>query len=330
MHVSSYTTMKVFPKKGIDCIMILLMLCTIIATTDLTISSNSIDSTNHEISLADSFPILITSDEAFTILGFPGNGTIAEPYLIENFRIISSNQLDSAIMIGNTTAYFTIQNCEITSNYIGIRIHSTVAAGTAKILNNTITSMNKSGGGISVGSDQVHIENNTISGFIQGIHINEADYTTIIGNSVLLSYYQGINIRYSSSNTIIYNEIRNSNQHGLAIVGETSMNNIIYSNIFVNNSNSAAYEIDGVITGETHSQGYDGGAINKWYNSSTHIGNKWDDYAGEGSYVIDGAANSADLYPERYGPYPTQSNFIAILGVVTIIGLISIISTRNR
>ncbi|TFG10875.1 hypothetical protein EU534_00465 [Candidatus Heimdallarchaeota archaeon] len=326
----SHTTMKILSKKRIYFVIILLMLCTITMVSERTIGSNISDNANLEVNLTDSYPILITSNEVFIILGFPGNGTLEDPYRIENLRVVSSGQLEPAIIIGNTTVYFTIQNCEIISNFIGIRIIDTVATGTVRIFNNIISSMNKSGGGISIGSSQAHIENNTITGFTQGIHVNEAEDTTIIGNSIVQSYYQGINIRYSSFNTIINNHIRDSNQHRLAIVGETSMYNVIYSNIFANNSNSATYNIDGVITGETDSQGYDGGANNEWYNSATHIGNKWDDYTGEGSYSIDGSADSVDLYPEKYGSDPDQSNYITIIGLVATIGLIAWIYLKHK
>ncbi len=281
-------------------------------------------------SLTDSSPIFINSNDAFEVLGFSGNGSESNPFLIENLRVVSTGQLGSAIVISNTDVYFIIQNCEITTQYIGIYIQPTVLPGTAKIINNTVTCDTISGGGIAIGTDETLIENNTISGFMQGIHVNEANNEIIKGNSVLLSYYQGINIRHSSFNTIINNDIRNSNQHGLAIVGSTSTYNIIYNNIFVNNSNLPIYEIDGVITGDTNSQGYDGGSNNQWYDDVNQKGNSWDDYENNGPYNIDGSADAVDQYPLRYITGTTESMFLPLFSILVFICSIAEIVKRRR
>lgn len=308
-----------------------LLLCISIVITEPTTSANNNQTSDLNLSLINSFPIFINSNEDFIALNFTGEGTINNPYLIENLNIVSTSELTSAIRISGTDVYFIIQNCVITSKYIGIAILETVEAGTAKIINNTITCSSKNGGGISISSSNTILENNTISGFMQGIHVNEADYTTIKGNIIHLSYYQGINIRYSGFNTITDNDIRDSNQHGLALVGSSSMYNIIYGNIFVNNSNEPTYEIDGgVVIGDTSSQGYDGASNNQWYDSVHQKGNSWDDYDGEGTYSIDGSAGSEDLYPERYITQTAGNNSITIVTLITIIGLTALTIRRRK
>ncbi|MHA1199537.1 MAG: NosD domain-containing protein [Candidatus Heimdallarchaeaceae archaeon] len=316
-------------KKVSTVILGLMLVCTLTMTKQNTLAE--INHTSYlKISLTDSFPILIDSNDDFIALSFPGNGSSSNPYIIEDLRVVSTGQLDSAIVIGGTDVHFVIQNCEIVSNYLGVYIQPTVAIGTAKIINNTITCSTTNGGGIGIGADQVLVENNTISGFMQGIHVNEADDTTIKANHILLSYYQGINIRYSSFNIITDNNIRNSNQHGLAIVGGTSTYNIIYNNIFANNSNKPTYVIDGgVVTGDTGSQGYDGGSNNQWYNALPQQGNRWDDYDGEGTYSIDGSAESVDQYPQKYITATDESSLLLIVSIISIIGLTILFFKRN-
>ena len=57
-------------------------------------------------------PISISSDAGFA--GYPGSGTFADPYRIENLLISTSSQI--AISISSTTVYFVIRNCYITNS----------------------------------------------------------------------------------------------------------------------------------------------------------------------------------------------------------------------
>jgi parallel beta-helix repeat protein len=264
--------------------------------------------------LNDHPPILISSNSDFVSLGFEGNGSSSNPYIIENLNITSTEELVSAIQVGGTNVHFIIRNCKLTSAYVGVRILNTISIGTAQIINNTISSSSKDGGGIGCGIGYTTMENNTISGFMQGIHLNYASHCSIKGNNILLSYYQGINIRYSSFTEIKYNTIKNSNQHGLAIVGSSSSNNIIHHNTFINNSNEATFRIDGERTGVINSQGYDEGVNNYWFDETSKHGNWWDDFYKKGEYKIDGPSNSIDEYPLKFKD--TERNnllFVAVL-----------------
>ncbi|MHA2426284.1 MAG: right-handed parallel beta-helix repeat-containing protein, partial [Candidatus Thorarchaeota archaeon] len=53
-------------------------------------------------------PIDIQNNTAFSYYGFPGNGTIGNPYIIENLNVTSDL---TPITIENTDAHFIIQNC---------------------------------------------------------------------------------------------------------------------------------------------------------------------------------------------------------------------------
>ncbi len=242
--------------------------------------------------------IYIDSDGDFVALGFEGSGNATHPYLIQNLNIDVSGS-NNGIFISSTTKYFIIQNCTISTEYIGIRIDN-VASGTAIIRNNTCVSKTNDGGGIGISGSNVWIIENNCSNFAQGIHCNMASNIHIINNSISNSSFQGINIRYTSNSELIGNRICDSKEHAIAIVKTSSSSNVVYSNIIRDLTFSDNYRIDGAEKGRQNSQGYDEGTDNVWYNETTQIGNKWLDHhpCDTGSYSIDGPANSIDLYPE--------------------------------
>ncbi|NVM54375.1 MAG: VCBS repeat-containing protein, partial [Candidatus Helarchaeota archaeon] len=66
-----------------------------------------------------------------------GNGTIDEPYVIENVTINAQNS-GSCISINNSKVYFIIQNCILYNSSIGIKI---INAANVKIINVTIVNL---------------------------------------------------------------------------------------------------------------------------------------------------------------------------------------------
>ena len=243
-------------------------------------------------------PILITSDNEFSVHMFSGNGSAENPYIIENLTIEARGSMAYGISIKNTHVFFIIRNCYVKSEYIGINVLN-IAPNTAQILNNYVESLSGDGGGIGVGgSNNCTIIGNTATNFAQGIHLNEASLCLIQNNIIYNNTYQGINIRYSSDNIVVGNTISNHNQHGLALVG-TSNNNLLYNNILTQNGLDQEYSIDGERTGEIFSQAYDEGANNLWYHAATEQGNWWGDYQGAGAYPIDGPSGSVDSFPNN-------------------------------
>ncbi len=63
----------------------------------------------HEVSYVTHEPFNITSDSDFETQAWPGNGSISNPYLIENLNITTDSS--TAIWVMNTTRHFIIQNC---------------------------------------------------------------------------------------------------------------------------------------------------------------------------------------------------------------------------
>jgi parallel beta-helix repeat protein len=78
------------------------------SASDLAAKSNNPGSTTDLAQYEQHEPIVIGSDTDFADQGWPGNGTVDDPYVVENLSIESGLH---AIRIESTTACFTIRNC---------------------------------------------------------------------------------------------------------------------------------------------------------------------------------------------------------------------------
>ncbi len=122
----------------------------------------------------------IDSDEDFVTLGFPGSGTIGDPYLIENYHIISSSR---GIFVRNTEKHFIIQNCWIESNDFAIGFVQ-IKDDTAVINNNTCTSDSDISPSITLDeASGVIISENLIDGNWIGIKIFNSRNIVIANNN---------------------------------------------------------------------------------------------------------------------------------------------------
>ena len=84
---------------------------------------------NVGLALVDHESIFIDHDDDFISLGFTGNGTENNPYLIENLSIIAFGEPGMEIMF--TTKFFEIRNCYISAPMQSILL-SSIANGTVK------------------------------------------------------------------------------------------------------------------------------------------------------------------------------------------------------
>ncbi|MDO8056302.1 MAG: NosD domain-containing protein [Candidatus Hermodarchaeota archaeon] len=73
-------------------------------------------------------PICILSDADFATQGWPGSGTVVDPYRIANLNINASGTLSDCIEIRNTQLHFIIANCNLFEAPLnsGISLHNTV------------------------------------------------------------------------------------------------------------------------------------------------------------------------------------------------------------
>ena len=278
--------------------------------------------------------INITDDSEFSV--FPGTGTSDDPFLIDGYNITTTSLV--GIKITGTTKYFIISNCYIDTLGYGIFLDS-ISNGTATITNNTCinnfwdgiylsSSHNNtvSGNNCTNNGGSIHLSsshNNTLSGNTcinsyvgigldssynntvngnnctdngHGISMNGSNNNTISGNNCTNNNWDGIELHDSNFNLIIENILLDNEDYGVYI--SSSSFNYIYDNLFFNNN-----------LGGT-SQGYDDGTNNCWYDDVNLRGNYWNEWPGEGTYSIDGSANSIDLYPlDEEGNPPIISEF---------------------
>ena len=192
-----------------------------------------------------------------------GSGTESDPYIIRDL-VIDGQDLYQGIIIENSTAYFTIQDCEITNiggpdQQGGIELDN---ASNGNIINNHLSSNLSMKAGIRLS----YSNNNLISGnFIRdckyGIYLYEQNnYTTVynniinstqlygiqITNTIGYSYYNnitqntvnnganGIRVHHSYNTTVSENVVFNGTSYGIYVLNSNSSN--IISNIVHNNT----------------------------------------------------------------------------------------------
>ena len=142
---------------------------------------------------------------------------------------------------------------------------------------------------------------------------NYGIYLTSEDSPVLVFRVLGIRLSTSDLSIISYNRLIENEGYGIYL--ELANNNLIFNNTFIDNNLGGS------------SQAYDKGIGNTWYNSATSEGNYWNDWSGTGSYSIDGAANSLDLYPLTEIPIPpiiAEYNYQNITVILALIPLVLI------
>ena len=274
-------------------------------------------------------PIYIDDNADFADLGFLGNGILGDPYLIENYTIISSETI--LIEIRDTTAHFRIKNNILNGlkrNYHGIYLHN-VVNGT--IINNTIHSClrgvtadhfslsntitrnfisNNTWDGISIqgATDLNNITHNTVfnSGG-NGIWLESAFNNTLLNNTISNSDYDGIGLVASDYNDIFNNTISSSARYGISLTVGSAWN-LIKWNDFINNNGQTSQALDNVSVSTT-----------------TFNYNYWGDWTSPDSepngivdnpYLIDGDANNNDPYPLTSPNNPIADHSLSILTVL--------------
>ncbi len=170
-----------------------------------------------------SLPILITyekeynieikNDKDFKKYKFPGNGSVSNPYLIENLSIIRAKK--RGISISNTSKYFVIRNCTLGYNlFNGINIQY-IKNGTAKIYDNVCFGHSAEGINI-VSSDYLEVYNNTCFDNKIELNIESSKHCYVANNHLYRSreitgqerfVYSGLILKNSFFVTIDNNKI---------------------------------------------------------------------------------------------------------------------------
>ncbi|MFX0084058.1 MAG: NosD domain-containing protein [Candidatus Hodarchaeota archaeon] len=194
-------------------------------------------------------PIAINGNEDFLTQAsnesWPGEGTITNPIIIENYNITSPST-EHMITIWNTDLWFIIQGCilngvdGLSKTYgDGIWLNS-IKNGIIK--NNTIFS-NKMGISLEPNNENVVIEGNKIyNNAASGIHSHQSRNITIFNNNIskniqggtdYISQGDGIELSESNILQILDNNIHYNDHNGITIRSSQNINctsNKIYNN----------------------------------------------------------------------------------------------------
>jgi len=198
--------------------------------------------------------IYINGNAGFTAANgvVAGDGTVGDPYIIENWDISAENA--HGIWINNTTAYFVIRNSVVENGwwtYYGIyldnvmngRIENCISQNNSlginlehssnnTISNNTSSSNRWSGIPLS-DSDNNILDNNTLSSNGEyDIYLKGSSNNTLTNNTCENSYY-GINISHSDNLIISNNTSENAGWYGIVII--YSSNNTLTNNTYSSN-----------------------------------------------------------------------------------------------
>ena len=207
--------------------------------------------------------ISITSDSNFIDYGFPGSGTVEDPYVIEGFNITTTGS--SGIYISGTMKYFTVRNCYVDAFLYGIYIYD-VADGTATVTNNTCN-------------------NNAYF----SIKLYASGSSTVANNMCNYNGYSGIFLSSSGSSTVANNICNNNDDYGIYLL--FSDNSTITNNTCSNNNNLDGIYLEdsgsSIVTNNTCSNNYLEGIYLAGSDSSTVTNNTCSNNNGPGIYLED-------------------------------------------
>lgn len=201
-------------------------------------------------------PILILDNAGLISAGFPGTGTNADPFLIQNFEIDGAG--GSAIAIYDTDLHVKILNCYLSdSSGPSATIHLQNVKNVT-VENNTLVDC-YAGVGLFNSHSNV-VRNNTFVNHNTGIFLEDSDHNLLFNNTCVLDIESpsgrvGIQLRYSENNSLEENNCSGNNAgidlffshfntlsanicddiEGSGMVIDSSMNNTIMENICRNN-----------------------------------------------------------------------------------------------
>lgn len=146
-------------------------------------------------------PIEIICNQDFETQGWSGNGSLEQPYVIENLSIVT---MDWCIRIQDTTSHFIIRNCFISSPNptptIGVHFQN-VTHGS---IQNCILEEHQDGLHLDTSSECSVINNTAINGY-KGFHLDKSYDCNLTLNRATLNWEHGFSIRRSNNCALIDN-----------------------------------------------------------------------------------------------------------------------------
>jgi len=177
------------------------------------ISNIAIPSKVYSSSLIDHDPISITKADDFEKMGFEGNGTEINPYIIEDLSIHA--KFDGiGINIISTSVFFVIRNCEIYS----YDLKSGTGVYFEKVVNGIVVDCNIHTLALGISmlkSEQCTIKTNTLSKLGTGIYLTQSLWVTLDKNYLSESVY-GMHLNKMDFSDLIANKLDDCN-YGILI-----------------------------------------------------------------------------------------------------------------
>ncbi len=182
-----------------------------------------------------------------------GNGSLASPYLINNYNITGSIS-ETLIEIRNTDLYFNISNCLLDRGKFGILFTNVT---NAFVFNNTIQrSKGLVGQGDAIVLSSCFSSNFTHNRIIGHDHIafsiSNSHFLDISYNNISHNDYGGIYLSSSHNNTLTYNYLFNSSHEGIYL--GSSRDNLLSNNVLENQGRGFYLSSNANTNNITHNQ----------------------------------------------------------------------------
>jgi parallel beta-helix repeat protein len=173
-------------------------------------------------------PVVISSDQDFINQGWSGSGIADDPYRIENLEIVA--ETGNCIDIRSTTAYFCVQQCNLTGNSRGYGVYLEEVVNA--ILNNNTCALSACGIR-AYGSQQSQIARNTCWNTVDGIRLVLCQSVNVTDNVCWHVSATGIRL-YESDTISAAGNLCDGGQCGIVVYGGDS--NDVSHNTCVENS----------------------------------------------------------------------------------------------
>jgi len=282
-------------------------------------------------------PIAIHNDTDFVTQGWPGSGTLEDPYLISGLNITCEG---TCINITDTTAHFIIEDCYLGGDrevncldMTGVGIwHSSVHNATVKGCHIGWKSI---GVRFYMGVDCT-ISGNLIQDGVIGGYLTLCENLEVYDNTVINYYSFGFRLSDATGYSVMNNQFC---RNGVGLVLMFDVNStMITSNAMIGNHVHAVQvggHLHANVTFHSNRIGWnyqnvrDDGGFTKWDDGISQ-GNWWDDYSGIGVYNVSGLGKNTDNYPmllkDEVGPdisvilsdtSPTEDEDVTVTAEVT-------------